>query len=114
MRYRAVRHYLCSSNDVPEGTAKGFDTEHHKLVIVRRNNVVFAYTNHCPHIGVPLNWAPDIFLDSDNDFIQCATHGALFLMDTGECVSGPCVGQSLQTVTLEEKEGRIYLITRDD
>ena len=102
-------HFLCASEAIPEGEAKGVATPEFNLVLLRRNNVLFAYRNLCPHLTLPLNWAPDIFLDSDNEFIQCATHGALFLMETGECVSGPCVGQSLQPVLIEERAGAVYL-----
>lgn len=30
--------------------------------------------------------------------IQCATHGALFEIETGHCIAGPCLGQNLQKI----------------
>ena len=39
---------------------------------------------------------PDQFLSADLQLIVCATHGAQFEIHTGRCVSGPCLGQSLQ------------------
>jgi len=45
-----------------------------------------------------LGWQPDRFLDDSASLIQCATHGALFLIENGECIAGPCAGQSLTAV----------------
>ncbi|MGC8120107.1 Rieske (2Fe-2S) protein [Marinobacter sp. VGCF2001] len=58
-------------------------------------NAPRAYLNVCPHLGIELNWMPGRFMDSDNLFIQCSTHGALFKPGTGECIAGPCQGDSL-------------------
>jgi nitrite reductase/ring-hydroxylating ferredoxin subunit len=53
----------------------------------------------CPHLGIPLNWAPERFLDLDGTLIQCSSHGALFQIDSGECIAGPCAwATSLQPV----------------
>jgi nitrite reductase/ring-hydroxylating ferredoxin subunit len=41
--------------------------------------------------------------------IQCATHGALFLIESGECVAGPCAGQSLQALACREDAEGIWL-----
>ncbi len=40
----------------------------------------------------PLNWTPDRFLDLERKQIICATHGAVFCIDDGLCVGGPCKG----------------------
>lgn len=68
------------------------------LFVVRRDAAVFAYENRCPHTGAPLDWAPHRFLDHEREFIQCAMHGALFEIETGRCVHGPCAGQRLKSV----------------
>jgi nitrite reductase/ring-hydroxylating ferredoxin subunit len=52
---------------------------------------------------------PDQFLDIDGGFIQCSVHGALFQIENGFCVRGPCAGQSLQPVALEISDGQVYL-----
>ncbi len=54
-----------------------------------------AYLNRCPHLGIELNWMPGRFWDSDECFIQCATHGALFVPEDGRCIAGPCQGEAL-------------------
>jgi nitrite reductase/ring-hydroxylating ferredoxin subunit len=65
-----------------------------------------AYLNRCPHMGVELNWKPGCFMDVDNLFLQCSTHGALFKPQDGECIAGPCQGDALTELDLREV-GRI-------
>ena len=72
---------------------------------MRRGGDVFGYLNRCPHTGAPLDWTPGQFLDQSGELIQCAMHGALFLIGTGECVRGPCVGTSLDPVPVALKDG---------
>ncbi|MCK0165243.1 Rieske 2Fe-2S domain-containing protein [Marinobacter sp. S6332] len=64
-----------------------------------------AYLNRCPHMGVELNWKPGCFMDVDNLFLQCSTHGALFKPQNGECIAGPCQGDALTELDLQETEG---------
>ena len=63
--------------------------------IVRRGNAVFGYVDRCPHAGVPLAQVLDDYLTPGGDHIACSWHGALFAIDDGLCVGGPCVGQRL-------------------
>lgn len=68
----------------------------------------FAYINRCPHTGITLDWVNNQFFSSDNRYLMCATHGAVFEPPTGECIWGPCVGLSLQSVPVEIENGQIY------
>ena len=68
-----------------------------------------AYLNRCPHLGVELNWMPGNFMDTDKQFIQCASHGALFLPGTGECIAGPCQGDSLTALDVRIAGGQIQI-----
>lgn len=54
-------------------------------------------------------WRPDDFLDASGSMIQCAHHGALFLIENGECVTGPCAGRSLQTLSCYEDAEGIWI-----
>lgn len=100
---------LCRLDELPEVGSRQFDHGEESLFAVRQYSEVFVYRNICPHIGTPLNWQEDQFLDSENRFIQCASHGALFEIDSGLCVAGPCSGQSLQTVSHEVRQGCIFI-----
>ena len=70
---------------------------------------VAAYVNYCPHAGHPLNFRPHKFLTPDGSLILCASHGAVFTRDTGECVIGPCAGQSLKKIDVEVVGGCVVL-----
>jgi nitrite reductase/ring-hydroxylating ferredoxin subunit len=65
------------------------------------------YVNACPHIGVPLDWAPDRFLSSDASRIICSMHGAEFEIETGLCTAGPCMGERLEAVPFRLEYGCI-------
>ena len=108
------KQLLCHINDIKEETCKGFSVLKNKqtleIFILKRNGNIFAYKNHCPHTGVNLNWQPDVFMDFENLYIQCSIHGARFEVETGLCVWGPCINQSLMKVDFEIHEKNIYLI----
>ncbi|WP_323752217.1 Rieske (2Fe-2S) protein [Marinobacter sp.] len=71
------------------------------------NGTPRAYLNVCPHLGIELNWMPGRFMDPDNLFIQCSTHGALFKPGNGECIAGPCQGDALTELDVRERDGFI-------
>jgi nitrite reductase/ring-hydroxylating ferredoxin subunit len=100
---------LCAPNELAEGQSRGFVIEDEKLFAVRKDGQVFVYRNRCPHKGISLEWLPDQFLDPSACLIQCATHGALFLIDSGECVAGPCAGQSLEALACTENREGIWV-----
>jgi len=96
--------------DIPDGGSKGYGPARGGflgLFAVRRGDRVFVYVNSCPHIGVPLDFAPDRFLSTDGSHILCATHGARFRIEDGECFGGPCVGDVLEAVPARIVDGMI-------
>lgn len=103
---------LCRVEDLADGDAKGFKTAEGGfagLLAVRQGDRVYVYQNACPHIGTPLDWTPDRFLSRDRRHLICATHGALFTIDTGECISGPCRGDYLQPVETMIRDGIVLV-----
>lgn len=101
-------YFLCNTHDIPNFQSKSFDldTTQGKLELfaVRLDKQVQAYLNHCPHLGIPLNWQPDQFMSLEGTHIQCSTHGALFTLEEGHCVAGPCSGQSLTMLDTELRD----------
>jgi nitrite reductase/ring-hydroxylating ferredoxin subunit len=89
------------TTDIPENGSKGFECNGEKYFAVKKQSQLYIYKNACPHIGVALEWVEDQFLDSSHTMIQCANHGALFVIENGECVAGPCSGQTLTVVKFE-------------
>ena len=95
--------------DIPENGSKGFECNGEKFFAVKKQNTIYLYKNSCPHIGVALEWVEDKFLDASGSMIQCANHGALFVIENGTCVAGPCSGQKLKTVKFSIENDIIFL-----
>ena len=100
---------LCHINDLEDDSAKSFEIGEQVIFAVKKFGQVYVYVNSCPHIGIPLEFLPDDFLDAEKRYILCANHGALFEIENGECVSGPCTGQSLEAVPFTIEEDQIRL-----
>jgi len=86
--------------------SKGISVNRNGVVVeafvIKKAGRLFAYANHCPHTGAPLDWTPDQFLNLDQSYIQCAMHGALFEIETGICVHGPCINRRLESFPLDQ------------
>ena len=100
---------LCHIDDIAEGSTRGFEINGLKIIVLKKDAQIYLYENSCPHLGLNLEFQPDDFLNYDETHIQCSTHGAMFTLDTGFCVLGPCKGESLQEVAFEVKDGQIIL-----
>jgi nitrite reductase/ring-hydroxylating ferredoxin subunit len=105
---------LCGFDELAERSGKGFQLQLQgatvNVVVVRRAGRVYAYRNVCPHRGTTLDWLPDQFMDPDREYLQCATHGALFRVDDGVCIAGPCVGKSLSPLLVDVRDGQVLLL----
>ena len=82
----AARNFVLQ---IGEGFFHGF--------VVRRGAEVRGYVDRCPHAGLPLAQKLDDYLTPTGDLIACSWHGALFDIDSGACVGGPCAGASLRS-----------------
>jgi nitrite reductase/ring-hydroxylating ferredoxin subunit len=85
------------------------DGDVESLILHRDGEVVRAWLNVCPHTGRRLDWAPGKFLLSKEGLLVCAAHGASFELIGGECVAGPCRGQSLRAVPIVVRDGQVAL-----
>ena len=101
---------LCLLADIPDQDARGFRTPRGEVVVVRQGVAVYGYLNRCPHIGISLNFQPDVFMDLTQQYLLCANHGALFRVEDGHCLRGPCQGQQLIRVALQIEQGIVYLV----
>ena len=108
------KHLVCSLDDLKEsGCYSGeniVNNSPQQYFLIYHENNVYSYINRCPHTSANLDWLLNQFFDSRNEFIQCATHGALFRIEDGLCLKGPCSGDQLQTIENELIKNNIYLI----
>ena len=85
------------------------DGDAESLIVHRSGENVRAWLNVCPHAGRRLDWAPGKFLKSKEGHLVCAAHGASFELERGDCVAGPCRGDSLRAVAVEVRDGQVVL-----
>ena len=107
------RAVLCKLEDIEDGGSAGFTSEvdgkPRMILAVRKGKEIFVYINSCPHIGVPLDFHAGKFLSRDQKHIICATHGALFEIEDGLCVSGPCRNAYLKTVMVSVEDNLVFI-----
>ena len=100
-------------SDIEEGSANGAVIEladgHRHLILTRKADEVNVFLNSCPHTGVRLDWKVGVFLTVDKAHLQCSTHGALFELDSGFCVAGPCINQCLVQLQTKVYDQAIYV-----
>lgn len=77
--------------------------------VVRHRGRVHAYVNRCAHVPIELDWIEGQFFDDDPRYLVCATHGAMYLTETGKCAGGPCVGRGLIRLEAVERDGGVFV-----
>ena len=87
---------FCASADLQEGArAVPFDVVYAgqtcRAFAVRFEGQPHAYLNRCTHVAMEMDFQPDQFFDDTGRWLLCATHGAVYAPDTGECAGGHAV-----------------------
>ena len=104
---------ICRLDDILDGHARGFDVlvdkETISIICVRQAQQIFAYKNNCPHTGINLKWVAYQFIDDSGQYLVCSTHGALFQIEDGYCIAGPCAGDALQEIVVKLEHGNIFI-----
>lgn len=101
---------LCALADLVPGKPRLVKVaDHHMMVVRSGTEEVHLYLNRCPHLRIPLAWDANQLLSPDGRYLQCSTHGALFELDSGFCISGPCHGDQLWAFTCTVIGGEIFI-----
>jgi nitrite reductase/ring-hydroxylating ferredoxin subunit len=102
-----------SKDKIPKGGAVGFvyeqDARKFHGLVAEKKGKYYAYQNRCMHVGVTLDLEDDDFFSEDNKHLQCSLHGAMYEVDTGECIAGPCLGASLRNLPLKEQGNELIV-----
>jgi nitrite reductase/ring-hydroxylating ferredoxin subunit len=104
---------ICRSEDVAEG-GKGYrfplraGLEEAVGFVIRYDGIAHAYLNRCAHVPIELDWSHGEFFESSGLYLMCATHGAIYLPETGVCAGGPCRGARLRKIPVQERDGQIF------
>lgn len=103
---------LCNSVDLQEGgLAVPFDVVYGgqtlRAFAVRFEGQPHAYLNRCTHVAMELDYQPNRVFDDTGQWLLCATHGAAYAPDTGDCAGGPCRG-GLVKVAMSERDGVVH------
>lgn len=106
---------ICASDAVRDGEdgvrfSVSRVTGEEPAFVVRFGGRVYAYLNRCAHVPIELDWMPGRFFDDERRYLMCATHGAIYEPASGRCVAGPCRGQRLLPLSVEERDGMIFLV----
>ena len=105
--------YICDLESLDEGgkgirfpvTVGGDDLT---AFVVRYGQEPRAYLNRCAHLPMELDWTEGEFFESSGLYLMCATHGALYEPETGQCAGGPCRGGRLHAINVTERDKKIF------
>ena len=80
-------------------------------VVIHHDGDFFAFRNLCPHWSTPLDEDGPGLFDPATSELVCQTHGARFELTTGRCTTGPCRGQSLESlsVDVDDEDNRVVI-----
>lgn len=112
---RLNRRLICAGNELVEG-GRGVrftvdrDGISEPAFVVRFEGRVHAYLNRCAHVPVEMDWQEGEFFDHSGLYLICATHGALYAPESGDCLGGRCDGKGLVAVRVTEEAGSVFLI----
>lgn len=70
---------------------------------------IFVYKSLCPHLNESLVGKGESILDEKGHFIRCAKHQALFTLDQGLCIKGPCNTKQLAKQDFILSNGNLFI-----
>ena len=74
--------------EIPEGEMRAFDLPTSRIAVAHVEAQLFAFSDECTHAGCSLSEGA---FDDRAATVECACHGSVFDVETGEPVEGPAV-----------------------
>jgi nitrite reductase/ring-hydroxylating ferredoxin subunit len=97
-------HDVAGTGDLAPGQSLTFalecDGRRVEAFLINYRQRFYAYVNRCRHLPLTLDWVENRFFSTDGTHLLCATHGAVYRPDTGECIDGPPCGRLLFRVPI--------------
>jgi len=75
------RHLVAKVDEIKPGTARKFEDEEHRIVVVRIGDRFYALGDRCSHADYSLSEG-DVWEDEKE--IECPKHGSTFSLETGK------------------------------
>jgi nitrite reductase/ring-hydroxylating ferredoxin subunit len=112
MREPQILWPVCASSELQEGgLAVPFEVVYAgqtcRAFAIRYQGQAQAYLNRCTHVPMELDWQPNRIFDDSGQWLLCASHGAAYRPDTGQCAGGPCRG-GLVKISVSERDRLIF------
>lgn len=95
--------------ELPAELSRDLISKGDQAFIHRHSSGFSAFVNNCPHVNLPLDFDDGRFYFDDVPGLLCRVHGAVFNEKSGECVDGPCRGQSLLSLGVEEVDNKLLV-----
>lgn len=104
-----MEHEACTVEEIPDGGKKTVKINRQKVLLLRSGKEVFAVSNHCPHMKLPLSVGK-----FDGKQITCRFHGSRWDVQSGArrkkaWLLGGMGGDCLPTYPVTLREGRVFV-----
>jgi len=98
---------VCSTNEVPVKTLKGYKIGPNRIVLAHTEDGFYAAVDECSHEAVPLSEGRVRGKD-----ILCRAHGAKFDLKTGAVTAPPAI-VPIETLEVETRGDDVYVLLED-
>ena len=98
---------IASVNEIPLGSMRGFEVDHHRLVVAHTETGFFAVVDECTHDSAPIS---DGRIDGNE--VECTRHGARFDLRNGAVTAPPAV-VPIDTLELKIEQDNILVFLED-
>jgi NADPH-dependent 2,4-dienoyl-CoA reductase/sulfur reductase-like enzyme/nitrite reductase/ring-hydroxylating ferredoxin subunit len=89
--------------DLEEGVPTSVKPDKTEIILIRRNETVYAYRGKCPHYGAPLS--KGLLVGNE---LTCSSHNARFEITGGKLLAPPAL-DPLRRYLLKVENGNVYI-----
>jgi nitrite reductase/ring-hydroxylating ferredoxin subunit/uncharacterized membrane protein len=97
---------VCAESELTEGTAKRVEANGKPVLLVKKENQVFALAEICSHAGGPLSEGK-----IEGDTVICPWHGSQFCLRDGKVLNGPATIPQ-PALEVQTRQGQVFVRAR--